>query len=283
MFNMLSLNPAYAGTREKVELTAVYRKQMAGIPGAPTTSTITADIPDNKNNLGFGLQLVDDRIGIMRTSSFSSSIAYRTHLFNSEDMLSLGLMGSITNFRANFNEVDLIQNYDPNFTGQIINEWLPNVGAGVYYSNKNFYLGLSAPSVLTNKVSGYTISVGVSAASNILIGHYYFTCGFITTLNDALKLKPSFLLKAVPGAPIQMDINANLWINDIVAAGISYRNNRAIVSMVEMQLTPTFRIGYSYDKEISDMAKYTGGSHELLLKYSIIDIMHRRQYQPRYF
>ena len=283
MFNMLAINPAYAGTHGTAEATALFRKQWLGIPGSPSTATFGADLPDNLNGLGFGFQMINDQIGIEKTNGIAASFSYRTHITKEKDELSFGLLASISNFQANFNLVNLIDNPDPNFTGQVINAWLPNVGAGIFYHTDKFYIGLSAPSLLTNKINGNTISTGASASSDVLISHYFLTSGVVLTLNDDLKLKPSFLLKAVPGSPIQIDLNANLWIKDIVCAGFSYRFGAAVIGMLELQLSPKFRFGYSYDKEFSNLSKFSIGTHEVLLKYELRSEEAKKYYYPRYF
>jgi type IX secretion system PorP/SprF family membrane protein len=267
MFNMLAINPSYAGSHEKAEATSLFRKQWLEIPGAPTTTTVGLDIPDNLNGLGYGLQLSNDRIGITQTNTLAASFSYRTHIFSEDDYLSFGFSASLANFQANYNSVDLIQNPDPSFTGQVVNAWFPNIGTGLFYHTENFYIGISSPSLLTNKVNGITISTGASLSSDVLIAHYFFTTGMVFTLNETFKLKPSILLKAVPGSPIQTDLNANLWINDIVCFGASYRTKSAFVGMVEIQLSNQLRLGYSYDREISNLAKFTNNTHELMLKF----------------
>src|ERR1019366_8318766 len=80
MFNMLAINPAYAGSHEVFTGTALFRKQWVGVPGAPQTTTLGLDIPNNTNSLGFGVQLINDEIGIQSTNSFMGSIAYHSHL-----------------------------------------------------------------------------------------------------------------------------------------------------------------------------------------------------------
>jgi type IX secretion system PorP/SprF family membrane protein len=282
MFNMLAINPSYAGSHEVTEATVLFRKQWLGIPGAPSSTTVGLDIPDNKHGLGYGLQLSNDMIGITKTNTLAASISYRTHLFNENDALSLGLLGSFANYQANYNSVDLIQNPDPSFTGQVVNAWFPNMGAGIFYHTENFYFGISAPSLLTNKVNGIAISTGASISSDVLIAHYFLTGGMLFSLNDALKLKPSILVKAVPGAPIETDFNANLWINNIICIGASYRTKSALVGMLELQISSQLRLGYSYDQEISDLARFTNGTHELMLKFEWNDLKNQLFY-PKLF
>ena len=102
MFNMLTINPAYAGSHDALGITALYRKQWVGIPGAPQTTIIGADMPANQNWLGLGLQLFTDKIGVENTSGLVSSYAFRMHLFTTEDEFAIGVQGGLSNFKADY-------------------------------------------------------------------------------------------------------------------------------------------------------------------------------------
>ena len=269
MFNMLAINPAYAGSHEVVGATALFRKQWLGVPGAPQTTTLGVDLPDNKNGLGFGLQLINDQIGIQNTNTIMASFAYRSHVFNEEDELAVGLQAGMANYRADYNKVDLIQTYDPAFSGIVVNSWLPNIGAGLFYHTEKFYLGLSSPALLTNHINTDQNSLTRSSASGMITSHYFIASGYVFTLSDALKFKPSLLIKGVPGAPVEYDFNANLYINDILSIGASYRTGASFVGMLDIQLTPQFKLGYAYDRDVTDLALYTVGSHEVMLRYEL--------------
>ncbi len=48
MFNTISINPAYAGSRETLSLVGLHRSQWAGLDGAPTTQTLSIHSPLEK-------------------------------------------------------------------------------------------------------------------------------------------------------------------------------------------------------------------------------------------
>jgi len=72
MFNMLQVNPAYAGNRAVDNITAVYRNQWMGINGAPKTGTISWDRRQEDSNIGYGLQIYNDRLGIEKTTGIQA-------------------------------------------------------------------------------------------------------------------------------------------------------------------------------------------------------------------
>ena len=280
MFNMLAINPAYAGSHEALGATALFRKQWVGIPGAPQTTTLGVEAPANNDWIGLGLQLFNDQIGVEKTTGIVTSYAFRMHVTSEEDELAMGVQFGASNFSADYTKVDLIYMNDPSFAGNVVNVWLPSFGAGFYYHNDHFYAGLSAPNLLTSALKNKSV-VTQSAVSAIQTTHFFFTTGYVIDLNEDLKLKPSVLVKAVAGAPIQTDINANLWINDIISVGASYQTGSAVSGMLEVMLTPQLRIGYAYDRSINGLGVFNQGSHEVMLRLELKN--NDKVSHPRYF
>src|SRR5262245_46888615 len=101
MFNGLSVNPAYAGSREKPVITALYRHQWTGLEGAPKMVAITGHAPLSNDKLGLGMTLVSDKISIFNTISLTGSYAYRIQ-FKNRSRLSLGVDVVLNNFRADW-------------------------------------------------------------------------------------------------------------------------------------------------------------------------------------
>lgn len=268
MYNMLTVNPAYAGTRETRNMSALFRKQWVGIQGAPQTTVLSFDMPANNDWLGLGLQLFNDQIGIQKTSGLVSSYAFRMHVFNQEDELSIGLQAGISNYKADYTQVDLIQPYDPSFDGNVVNVWLPSIGSGIYYHNDYFYAGISAPNLIRSSLKSKSVVIQ-SAVQSKLASHYFFTAGCVLEVSDVIKLRPSFLLKSVGGAPLQADLNTNVWINDVFSFGVSYRTGDAMVGLLGLQINPQLGLGYSYDKSLSGIGQLSAGTHEVFMRYEI--------------
>lgn len=262
MFNMLNINPAYAGSRGVPSLTALYRSQWVGIDGAPQSASVSLEMPVREKKVGLGLQLYDDRLGIERTTGLNASYAFRIQLAAS-GTLSLGLQAGLLNYRANYSQVRTFQPNDPAFS-QNVAGFLPAAAAGVFYNSDRFYIGISTPALLKTKITYDNVSDVASATGRDL--HLFFATGYVLDLNDDLVLKPSLLVKAVSGAPVAYDLNANLWIQNLVALGISYRTGDAYVGMAELQVNRQFRIGYAYDKTFSNLGTLNRGSHELMLR-----------------
>ena len=89
VLNPLTINPAYAGNRGVLNIAAFYRKQWAGIQGAPETMTFTADAPVLDNKVGLGLIVINDKVGVTKETYFISNYSYSIDL--GEGSLSFGL------------------------------------------------------------------------------------------------------------------------------------------------------------------------------------------------
>jgi type IX secretion system PorP/SprF family membrane protein len=238
------------------------------------------DAPIERKSLGIGFQLFSDKLGITESTGAVLSLAYRLRL--DEATLSFGMQGNVNQYRANYSQVNLLPTGgpgdDPAFTNDI-NRVLLNTGAGIYYNSDRFYLGVSVPEMLRNKLTTQTTSTGELARQAL---HLFISTGFVVPVGDDFMLKPSFLLKAVEGSPIEGDINGTLWIRDRFAIGAQYRTSADISAMFEMQVVPQIRIGYCYDHSLTNLRSYGSGSHEVMLRYEF-GYQPEKVLSPRYF
>ncbi|MES2826862.1 MAG: type IX secretion system membrane protein PorP/SprF [Bacteroidota bacterium] len=278
MFNTLAINPAYAGSRNVTSATVLFRNQWTGIDGAPRTGTLTLDAPILDKRIGVGLQLFTDKLGVTQSNGAVVSGAYRIRM--DEGTLAFGIQGNINQFRSDYNNVNLNTNtYDPAFAYNV-NKILFNFGTGVYYNSDRFFVGLSVQDIVKNRLTDY--SSNNSDFRNTQAMHVFFSSGYVFTLSDDFKFKPSFLVKGVKGAPIEADINATLWIKDIVGIGAQYRTSADVAGLIEIQATPQLRLGYSYDYSTTALRNFNSGSHEIMLRYEF-GFSSGKILSPRYF
>jgi len=273
MFNMLSVNPAYTGSRDMLTMTALYRKQWVGISGAPNTFSFSADTPIRNQKMALGINVVSDKIGISNNLVINLSYAYRV-MFVNGGTLSLGLQGGINQYRADYSEVKTSYSVSGPSTGgdnafaNSTTSLFPNFGFGAYYYTGRFYAGVGVPKMLKNNLSGTNSpTLDFTSFPNRQNRHLFITTGYSFDMNQDWTLKPSLLIKGVHGAPLEMDVNINAWWKELVGGGLSYRTADAVVAMVQFQAKPEFQIGYGYDMTLSKFSGTNAGSHELMLRY----------------
>ncbi len=262
MYNMVNINPGYAGNRSVPSLSAIWREQWVGLPGSPTTKSFTYDAATKDNKNGFGVQLYDDKyVNYIKRNGVNLYYNFKIPV-SERGVLSLGLKGGFYNDTKNLNSTYLgASNYQTDVAyATNLNQVVPLAGAGVYYNDDKFYAGFSAPDLIVfSKVKNYNADNSLFQVNEI---HYFLTSGYSFNINDEVQLKPSFLLKATSGAPLEIDLNTNVWLKNMVGLGLSYRTAESILGMAEVQVTPQLRFGYAYD-----MPFKRPNSHELFLRY----------------
>lgn len=267
MFNGLLINPAYAGSNEVMNLTAVDRMQWAGFDGAPKTLSFSMHSPLKNKKLNLGLSFVNDQLGITNQNKISGIYTYR--IFFRRSSLAFGLQAGLNMVRNNWNKIQTTTAGDQVFTGGYSQQNIAESGFGIYYRSSKFFAGLSSPDLISlTLISGKTYKPAM------------FTAGYLISLSENLKLKPSMLIKYIRNSPTEYDINMNVYFKNF-GLGASYRTNDAMVFLLEYNINMQFSAGYSYDLTTSKLGTFVRGSHEIMLKYEFGYKVNPQS--PRYF
>ena len=280
MFNGLAINPAYAGSHQTLEFTALARQQWAGLDGAPSTQTFTAHSPLNNRSIGLGLSIIHDKIGVTNQFGAYGAYSYRIQ-FPNKGVLSMGLQAGFTQYQEDLTQLQgsIRDPNDPNFAQDQVSKFMPNFGAGLYYYTRRYYMGLSSPHLVQNKLDNLETLDSEARQRR----HYFFTTGYVFDLSAAVKFKPNLLVKAVEGAPLELDINANFLFQEVLWVGVSYRSFDSFDAILQLNITEQFSIGYAYDfATTTELKRLHSGSHELMLNYRLKP-PRRRMLTPRYF
>ena len=285
MFNTLSVNPAYAGSRGQLSFAGLYRSQWVGLDGAPETFTLNLHSPIRNSRLGYGVSIVNDNIGdgVVQETYLDAVLSYTIDVAQNAK-LSFGLKGG-----GNFLSLDFqgLRNFDEEVVQQdnIDNQFTPNFGLGVYYHTDKFYAGLSAPNILETEFFDNSAtdanSINFLATERI---NFYFITGYVFDLNGNLKFKPALLTKAVGGAPLQVDISANFLFNEQFSFGAAYRWDAAVSALAGFQVTEQIMLGLAYDRETTELGgtRFNDGSFEIFLRLELLKRF-QRTVSPRFF
>ena len=281
MYNTININPAYAGSRESMNVFILHRAQWVGLDGAPVTSTASINTPIEGSNIGLGLSIINDKIGPSDETNVAVDFSYS---INTSDRykLSFGLKATANLLNIDFNKLNQYDSGDNIFTSNVDNRFSPNIGVGLYYHSDDTYIGISAPNLLETKHFDRYAGVGSNTHIATEKIHYYLIAGHVFDLSASVKFKPSMLTKVVQGAPLQVDLSGNFLINQKFMAGIAYRWSAAISAMVGFQVSDSWFIGYGYDLETTKLANYNSGSHEIFLRYELFN-KYDRIISPRFF
>jgi len=282
MYNTLMVNPAYAGSRDALTITALHRSQWTGFKGAPLTQTLTLHAPLSNEHIGLGLSVSNDKIGPTNNTSAVFDFAYIMQL-SKRSKLSLGLSAGANMFQADLNTLQLDQQNDPMFQNNINNHITPNFGFGAYYSRERFYAGISVPYLLENNYAEINQNNGNTLVANEQ-RHYFFIMGTLINLTDNFAFKPTTLIKVTSAAPAQIDFTASFIIMKKLMIGAMIRSGDAVGGLVGLDITDQLHLGYSYDWSYGlETSKYNGGSHEIVLRYDFVFPSKKQIHSPRNF
>jgi len=278
MYNMSVINPAYAGSKENMTGGLLFRKQWIDIDGAPTTGTFFINSPVGKN-VGLGLSAINDKIGPVEETNLYADFSYTLNL-GGDRRLAFGLKGGGT-----FHKVGLFSQIgdgyvpdlnDPAFQQNSSKSFL-NLGSGLFYYTNKYYVAFSVPNMLKSSYLSYN---GMRFGTETL--HYFLTGGYVFDLNSDLKFKPSAMIKSAFNSPVSFDISANFMFYDKFEVGATYRKQDSFGAMVNYAVTPGLRVGYAYDKIVSDLKVTTPSSHEIMILFDL-NFPKKVSQSPRYF
>ena len=274
MYNMNVVNPAYAGSKESLSITALYRNQWAGFDDAPVTFTFSAHSPIS-DKIGLGLSAIKDELGPVSETNVFADFSYTIEV-GASMKLALGLKAGFTFHSVGLVDLSLQDPGDP-FFSQDINNTYPNIGAGAFLYGDKFYVGLSVPNLLQ---SVHLDENGIMYGSET--NHFFGTAGDVFQVSDNFKLKPSVMVKTAFDSPVSYDVNLNALYLEKFELGVSYRLDDSFSGLVGFQVTPNIRVGYAYDYITSEIKTVADASHEVILTFDLF-FKKRTMRSPRYF
>lgn len=274
-FMPLVVNPAYAGSREVVNITGVFRKRpllnIGGISGA-TQQYISIDSPIAQGKMGLGFQAFNGNQSFTNLNGlvagnlgFYGDVAYKIVLPH-DGRLSLGVQLGVTQVPLIFQTGSIGSG-----GGSSDSNFKESIGLGVYYRTDDLYAGVSYQN-LTAVAGTYSKPV-------------FFTAGYLYELSTDLKLKAGILGRYYTNPNVAeklaLDYNAILWIKERFGVGVWYMNtgseftSKSLLASLEIQLGNQFKFGYSYDFKGNDTVSTSlvyndlGGFHQLMICYEL--------------
>lgn len=273
-FNPMSVNPAYAGSREALSGTLVARNQWVGMEGAPTTQSLTIHSALTNIKCGLGLQVYNDQAGPMHNTGINLTYAYHLPV-GEKTTVSFGLTGMLNNISIGWSSINIEKATDPAFAGNAAMSWAGDAGASIYLYRSRFYFGLSVNHLLQSRF-GTTHSAGADLAK--FYRQYYLTSGVVIPVNETINFRPSLLVKYVNAAPAIAEIDGTFIFYQRLFVGAGYRAGKRInmpgvdnmlIALAEFEITRSLRIGYSYDYYLNQTGAYNSGTHEFMAGWDI--------------
>lgn len=260
------LNPAYNGSRDVISALGIFRSQWTGFEGAPFTGALNVHgRVDKLKDLGVGAVIINDHAGFTNNFEFFAAGSYRLRI-DKRNELRLGLQMGMKNVIYNANKAVTVDYGDPVFDGRI-SKFGFNFGFGALFmaSKGHYFAGISVPRFFANKYDTDKQEIRNIVSFKDL--HTYIYGGYVFSVDD-YKIKPTALIRLIPGAPLEIDLSASMLFADRLWLGVSYRTVTDVVFFADYQINQSWAITYSFDFPFNDIKKYTvAGSHEFGIRY----------------
>jgi type IX secretion system PorP/SprF family membrane protein len=281
-FNPVSLNPGYAGSGEGWTLTGINRSQWLGMPGAPVTRNFGVEGEVKDYRLGLSSQVYTDKMGPLSNTGLNATVAYWVPLNNFK--LSFGLQGNLSQLVLRTNDLILSNSSDIVFMGDRQNSYVSDANFGVHLHSKNFYVGGSALNIVQSRFK-------FQNAGAQYVRHYYFFSGTVLKISDDVHYRPSTQIRFVNNTPMNIDLTNCFIFYRKFWLGVGFRSNKArrsgfkgdqLIWLANFWVNNQLKVGYSYDSELNELARYNSGSHEFAISY-LLSKPKTRRFTPKYF
>ena len=271
MMNPLLINPGYAGSKDSWAMTGMYGKSWAGMPGAGNMMTVSGHTPVGQGRVALGFLASNNSFGINRNTNAYVYYSYRINV--GAGKIGLGLRAGGNNYSRELTQAEFMNMSDPVIKDE--SRFFPNFGAGIYWYNSDFYLGISVPDFFFPPLGSEAFDADPQNYN------YTFTGGYLFRISDNFKIKPSTLISYSFNAPVFYQANASfIFYEDMIWLGASYKPNGMVV-IAEFQAAKWLRLGYAYELPIGNLTGYTTGSHEFLIRF--VSNFELRAVSPGYF
>jgi type IX secretion system PorP/SprF family membrane protein len=257
MENKYVFNPAVVGSLSYSPLALSYRRLWTGMDDAPTMQMLSSHFLAS-DNVGMGGKIFNYSTGPLSKMGIEATYAYHLPIGSSGAKLSLGLSAQLYQYHLNKSLLTMEDMTDDIILFGSEKLIVPDAAFGAYYYTDKYYGGLSIYQLFSRKVDLMT-----DKFDNKQHRHYFLTGGYIYDINANFQVEPSILLKFIEAGLLQADINGKVMYKQTVWLGLSYRTQDAVAINLGIR-KDRFVFGYSYDITMSEIRKYSNGTHELL-------------------
>lgn len=291
IFNAVYINPAYAGYRERMNLNATYRNQWTAIAGAPKSFSFAADALLPNERVGLSLTVGMDQLGAQKNLSAFGSYAYRVPMNEDQtSKLAFGIGLGVQQSGIDGNLLAPSDDGDKFIPNGMVKTILPDIRAGLFFSTEKMYVGASVNNLIGEyMLNRKTLDYNYPTPKP----HYYLTAGVLIPIVEfEIDFKPFFLVKDDIAGPTVIDLNAfflfkqKIWIGAGYRTGVklyhkpavigSVKSSNALIGMAEFFIDERLRLGYSYDHPTSNLAGYSGATHEISVSWNFMNQKERR-------
>ncbi len=258
-YNMNVINPAFAGSVEGSQLTSNFRSQWVGVPDSPEVQSFSFATSVGER-VGLGASVVNSSVFVLGETDIYLDFSYRLPLSRFTDLY-LGIKAGGSSVNIDLNRAEVIG--DPLFT-ENFSRFSPNVGTGAYLKGRRFWLSVSAPALLKSERFEKENGIVTNATDRL---HLFAGGGYTFFPDGDITFTPSVMTRTVSSSPLSMDLTGMVGLYDRVELGISHRLGESFSGILFFKAAQWADIGYAYEGAITEVADYSKGTHEIMLRF----------------
>lgn len=290
--------PALTGANDGLDIRAGMRNQWIGYEGAPKTHffSATGELQAfSKNNphqynsvrvsdmspytrkgvrLGIGTYIFDDRAGEVK--QLEAMVSTAVHVAVTEKVnLSLGITGGFYNSKLDASLFVLKPQNDDTYQNYLENggdSYYFKVNSGIAAYSDRFYFSYASLNLVHSLISETSYSFDYSSTVlHTFLGRYLFD------LSSSFELDVNAYVRYSADLPLLYNLGVRARYNQAVSAGIFYRNDKSIISMIGFSINGMYNVGYAYERKILNDDNFDLNSHEIIIGMRLFD---NKKYMP---
>jgi type IX secretion system PorP/SprF family membrane protein len=250
-----------AGLDDYWNINVDHRQQWSNFPGSPVTSSLTID-RGFAHKAGFGLNITDDKAGLLRQTRVMGSYAYHLPLSESQRLnfgVSLGLDDSRLNTHdisgdVSEEEISLYNQLKPYLDGDF----------GISYTDSSLFIGTAVPNL---KSAFFKTSDARFDADRLLfIAQASYKIPVGEGGSKSFVFEPLAAYRIVRGYNNIGDVGFNFFFNNYGLYWQTVYHTSQNAGMGFGLSHRYYTLGFSYNMETGMIGGYTSGAFELNLK-----------------
>lgn len=263
--NLYSINPAVAGNLPYNPLLLTYKQLWSGFDNAPRLYSLSTHTSLSEK-VGIGAKVYSFVSGPTNRTGVEGSYSYNINLGANENSpkLAFGLSAFMYQYKLDKSNLTFEDPNDNTILYSSDKLIIPDAAFGTFLYNKDYHVGLSVYQLFNRKVN----LLNKDYLELRQVRHYNFHAGYEYAINDDYQINGSFLIKYIESGILQVDFTLKTIVKQFAWAGISYRSKDAASVLLGVS-KDRFAFGYAYDIALTDISKYSRGSHEVVLIYTL--------------
>lgn len=278
------INPAVAGIDNQWKVSLITRQQWTGIADAPQTSSLAGE-GSLIAGLNMGGYVFSDKNGWTKQTGYHFAFSYVLPLANENtslkrlafgiafsgadtffDLLSIGGSGTTDPVY-----VSILQTGKDHYKGEL------NTNVGAFLMWKGFYAGIAGSHILSGAYDENNYQ------NTFFPRNYNMIIGNKTELTDTYFMEQSAMVRVIENYDNHLDLTSKFYYKPKLYrseatywAGLSYRLSWKTFPLSSVSFAGfiggdynNFYYGYSYELHIAKLQFHHGGSHQIMVGYTL--------------